>query len=389
MCSSLDQCHDPRYGIPNTVSVATQPRRPEPFRQECLLDDLEPASSVRSGPQGPVVQISGRRFETTVVFDTFWRFAAARQGLYEARLARRPGPWTDDPILRQHRFTNCFRAADRVSQFGIQRVAYSGPQDPREVIFRILLFKMFNKIETWRLLEDALGDLTWATFDPVAYDEVLSGAFGSGTRLYSAAYVVPPPAFGAARKHTNHLRLIEFMMRSGVADRVLEVGSMSEAFELLRGCPAMGDFLAYQFLIDINYSTAINFDEMDFVVPGPGARDGIRKCFGPPARGFEADIIRYMAEHQAEHFSRLGLTFRGLRGRPLQLIDCQNLFCEVDKYARVAHPEVAGVSGRTRIKQRFAPSQQPLPAWFPPKWGLAAEPEAIDLAWVGEAPVLV
>lgn len=32
----------------------------------------------------------------------------------------------------------------------------------------------------------------------------------------------------------------------------------------------------------------------------------------------------------------LGLRFRSLAGRRLKLIDCQNLFCEVDKYARVA-----------------------------------------------------
>jgi len=61
-----------------------------------------------------------------------------------------------------------------------------------------------------------------------------------------------------------------------------------------------------------------------------------------------------------------------LRGRPLQLIDCQNLFCEVDKYARVAHPQITGRSGRTRIKQLFAPVVDPVPAWFPPKWGLNA-----------------
>jgi hypothetical protein len=54
----------------------------------------------------------------------------------------------------------------------------------------------------------------------------------------------------------------------------------------------------------------------------------------------------------------------------LQLVDCQNLFCEVDKYARVAHPQVSGLSGRTRIKQRFRPAPEPLRAWFPPKWGL-------------------
>ena len=43
----------------------------------------------------------------------------------------------------------------------------------------------------------------------------------------------------------------------------------------------MAAFLAYQYLIDLNYAAGLGFSEMDFVVPGPGARDGIRKCFGP------------------------------------------------------------------------------------------------------------
>jgi hypothetical protein len=77
-----------------------------------------------------------------------------------------------------------------------------------------------------------------------------------------------------------------------------------------------------------------------------------------------------MADYQEEHFARLGLQFNGLRGRSLQLIDCQNLFCEVDKYARVAHPDIQGISGRTRIKQSFRPVAEPIPAWFPPKWGI-------------------
>ena len=34
----------------------------------------------------------------------------------------------------------------------------------------------------------------------------------------------------------------------------------------------------------------------------------------------------------------------------------QNLFCEIDKYARVAYPQFSGLDGRSRIKQRFQPS---------------------------------
>lgn len=316
------------------------------------------------------IVIAGRDLSASPVFNTYWKFSALRQQAYESRISGAPGPWTGDPILRVHRFTNCYRATDRVSQYLINEVAYCGSQQSEEIAFRILLFKFFNKITTWQLLERELGQLTWDGFDLNAYNSVLSEASRSGTTLYSAAYVMPAPNLGAERKHTNHLRLLDTMMRSGLPQRLQGSANMRAAFELLKEYPGIGDFLAFQFLIDLNYSTLLDFDEMDFVVAGPGARDGIRKCFGSAANGIESEVIRYMAQSQDEHFDRLGLRFDGLRGRQLQLIDCQNLFCETDKYARVAHPNVVGISRRTRIKQKYRPLIEPLTAEFPPKWGI-------------------
>ena len=317
------------------------------------------------------IVVAGRRLHLSEVFDTYWTFASRRQQIYEARINGIDGPWTDDPILREHRFTNCYRAADRVSQYLISEVIYKGSQVFDEVVFRTLLFKLFNKVETWELLLEGLGQTPgWHSFDLEVYDELLSRSFEAGLRIYSAAYVMAPPNLGAERKHTNHLRLLRDMMISDLPGKLAEAATMKDAFELLRAQPGIGDFLAFQYVIDLNYSAGLNFDEMDYVVAGPGAKDGIRKCFGAAAAGIEADVIAYMAETQADHFARLGLTFHGLNGRPLQLIDCQNLFCEVDKYARVAHPTVAGLSGRSRIKQRFVPAGPMSTSWFPPKWGI-------------------
>jgi alpha-glutamyl/putrescinyl thymine pyrophosphorylase clade 1 len=350
-------------------SAATDPL-PLPGGQWSPADTAGTGVRSAQGDHAPRITICGLQLDPTPVFDTFWRFAAARQALYEARLRGQPAPWTSDPILRRHRFTNCYRAADRVSQFLVSRVIYEGSQEPGEVVFRTLLFKVFNRIPTWQRLEAAMGEVSWREYDYARYESVLTAAFTSGERLYSAAYVVPPPTFGELRKHANHLRLLELMISTDVAGKVRSAGSLRGAFEVLRSYPAIGDFLAYQYVIDLNYSPVLAYDEMEFVVPGPGARDGIRKCFGRSADGIEADVIRYMADHQEEHFGRLGLHFGGLRGRRLQLIDCQNLFCEVDKYARVAHPDVQGISGRTRIKQSFRAAAEPVPAWFPPKWGI-------------------
>lgn len=357
-----------RSSRPGSGHLAARPERTSP-----RVPQSRPAEIV----------IRGRRLEPTPVFDTYWRFTAARQALYEARLRNQAPPWTSDPILAGHRFTNCYRAADRVSQFLITQVTYRGDQSWREVFFRTLLFKIFNRISTWRLLTGEIGEITWSRYDFGSLSAIMQARLDAGERLYSAAYIMPPPRLGEARKHANHLRLIELMMSGGAPEKVAESASMKEAFEVLVGYPGIGAFLAYQYLIDLNYAAGLGFSEMDFVVPGPGARDGIRKCFGPAASGIEADVIRYMADAQEAQFARLGVNFEGLRGRRLQLIDCQNLFCEVDKYARAAHPEIPGISGRTRIKQAYRRDTAPLTAWFPPKWGLNGNVPPEDTEWAG------
>jgi hypothetical protein len=308
------------------------------------------------------------------VYESYWRFAAERQAVFFRRVCSAARPWTNNTVLATYKFTNAYRASDRVSQYLIRHVIYRAdlPNSPQEVFFRILLFKLFNKIQTWELLERSFGPITFEDYRFTSYDEVLARAMRDGRRIYSAAYIMPPgsSAFGRSAKHQNHLLLLERMMEDRLPERLAQTRTMQEGFEKLRAYPTIGDFLAYQFITDINYSEITDFGEMDFVVPGPGARDGLRKCFTDPGGLNEPELIRLMADLQEQEFERLGLDFQSLWGRRLQLIDCQNLFCEVDKYARVAHPHIAGRTGRTRIKQKFEPTQVPIELFYPPKWRL-------------------
>ena len=76
---------------------------------------------------------------------------------------------TKDEILRNHKFTNVYRASDRVSQYLIKEVIYKDIEQykPEDVLLRILVFKVFNKIETWEFLKEMLPcALTVETFDP-------------------------------------------------------------------------------------------------------------------------------------------------------------------------------------------------------------------------------
>lgn len=330
-------------------------------RQLAVQTDLSNVAII-VGPSAPIV---------SEAYSTYWKFAHERQAVYIRRVLGCPSPWTADAILLGYRFTNPYRAADRVSQYLIRNVIYAGSFSNDDIVFRILLFKFFNRIDTWELLERELGEIRWTSYKFRDYDRVLAKAIESGGRLYSGAYIMPAcQLYGMGRKHRGHLRLIARMVKEGIAQKLINSASLAQAFAILRAYPMIGDFLAYQYVIDINYSELLQFREDDFVVPGPGARDGLRKVFYDPGEYCEADLIRWVSDRQELEFERRGISFQTLWGRRLQLIDCQNLFCEVDKYARVKHPELSGLTGRTRIKQKFNPAGKLPTPWFPPKWGL-------------------
>lgn len=310
----------------------------------------------------------------SIVFNTYWKFAVKRQNIFFNKI-NNVVPLTTDPILDRHRFTNVYRASDRVSQYLIRNVIYKEGivLSKNDVLLRILLFKIFNKISTWELLESHFGNITTTTFNSKKFSQVLSEAKNAKETIYSGAYIMASgkSIFGHNFKHENHLELLARHVQSGKLLKEIEsVQSLEEVYKALLGIPTFGSFLAYQYAIDINYSELSNFSEMDFVQAGPGAKDGIRKCFKDLGDFSYEDVIKYMTDIQEKQFDRLNLGFKDLWGRRLQLIDCQNLFCEVDKYSRVAHPDIAGLSNRTRIKQIYRADSSDINYFFPPKWNL-------------------
>ena len=338
-------------------------------------ENQEPGTSHRARTElvGPSSFVKLSRPKPTPVFRTYWEFAAKRQRIFFARLTENQARYAADPVLSRYRFTNTYRASDRVSQYLIRNVIYSDQWQPEDLFFRILIFKFFNKIETWESLESALGEVRWQSCRYEDYDRVLASRIADGKTIYSSAYIMASgkSQIGNDRKHQNHLRVIEMMMGDRVPERILQQPNLESVYRLLRAYPCIGPFIGYQFVVDLNYSPMEKFSENDFVEAGPGALDGMTKCFSDFGDYMPNDIIRYMVDIQEQAFSDFDIEFCNLWGRTLHLIDCQNVFCEVDKYARVAYPDIAGRSGRKRIKQIYSPSRRHLPKpFYPPRWNI-------------------
>ena len=306
----------------------------------------------------------------SAVYDNYWQFASKRFDVFIKRLTDPCGPWTNDPVIANHRFTNVFRASDRVSQYLIKLQYECGACDAKDIFFRTMLFKLFNKIETYQNLQKKVGEIAFDNFSFEEYDSVLTYELAKGNAIYSAAYIMPSAgsAFGYKFKHSNHLALLSKMMEDNLLQKIEEADRLEDVYQLLLGYPSLGSFLAFQYTIDLNYSILTDFSEMDFVVAGPGAKNGITKCFDSLGNYSFEDIIKMMVDDQEKEFERLEIDQLTLWGRPLQLIDCQNLFCEVDKYLRVTNPEASTSTGRKRIKQKFTKSKGPISLFFPPKW---------------------
>ena len=61
------------------------------------------------------------------------------------------------------------------------------------------------------------------------------------------------------------------MIDDGLPGQLARASSLATVYQKILGYPGLGPFLAFQYAIDLNYSTLIDFNESDFVVAGPGA----------------------------------------------------------------------------------------------------------------------
>ena len=322
------------------------------------------------------VAVKRSKPKPSALYPILWKFASERHRIYLKRVCGVHPPWTNDPVLRAFKFTNSFRASDRVSQYLIRQTYSLTPPDIRTLFLRTILFKIFNRVDTWETIVEHFGLPDIRTFDFEACDTLLETIRANSAPIYSAAYIMPTGGVAGVPKHRMHLHLIRKMIHDQLPDKLSATTSLAEVYEHFLQYPTFGPFLSYQYTIDLNYTTLTNHSEGRFVVAGPGALDGLSKCFETLGGYTPKDTILWLTDIQNREFSRYGHSFDGLWGRPLQPIDMQNILCEISKYTRVTHPTVKGVSGRTRIKQKFRMTGAlPMP-FFPPKWALNSRIDA-------------
>lgn len=333
-----------------------------------------------------------KNFKPNENFKYYLYFITERMSIFWSRNYDLPEPHTEDPILAKHKFTNSYRSLDRVSQFLIGNVLYDekgleNDRDTEDIFWRTILFKHFNKIETWRALENEFGEIVLET--PINEIEKFLTNLAKTEPIYSNAYMQTasfmrnPEIMGrnglyaGQPKHSAYLQLFQnsfFKNNAKGMYNILKSQSLEELQNrLVEGTVGIGKFISMQFAIDLNYGLIFNFDENDHIVAGPGAERGIERTFDIKGKPNYVEIIKWVTKELPNllHDYGYGERFIPLPNRMPKLIDMQSNFCETDKYLRGAGIKTEGieVDGK-RIKQIFKPTKKKINYKFPPKWGV-------------------
>lgn len=333
-----------------------------------------------------------KSFKPNENFEYYLYFISERMNIFWSRHLGFDQPHTEDEILKKHKFTNVYRSLDRVSQFLIGDVIYDqkgleNDRDTEDIFWRIILYKHFNKIETWKALEQEFGEVNLET--PLKEIEKFLNELQKIGPIYSNAYMLTASfmrntelmaknkLYVGQPKHSSYLQLFKNSLLDDDLKgmyKILKSQSLEELQNRLQSdILSVGKFISMQFAIDLNYSQLFNFDENDHIIAGPGAERGIERTFTISGKPDYVAIIKWVTKELPNLMEDYGFAdrFNPLPNRMPTLIDCQNVFCETDKYLRGAGIETEGVEVHgKRIKQIFTPTKEKINYRFPPKWGV-------------------
>jgi len=277
-------------------------------------------------------------------FEYFKAWVCERMNIFWKRENGEPKPWTEDKLLSVYKFTNVYRILDRVSQYFIENVI-STKYNKKSMLKRVLLFKHFNKIETWELLIDHFGDIDENTkLQDVAL--FLDEQSKDGVTVYSSAYMTTSNIltgikgyeymWGIKSKLRCHLACIEqeIFHNEQNLEIIFNAKTLDPIIETLLTIRGTGGFTAYQYAQDISYCPQFNvFIGSSFRI-GPGTKHGIERCFDVDIKSETS--ISILLEYVKLELYNLEDTgdFKTLPDYDFSVADICACFYETDKYLR-------------------------------------------------------
>lgn len=285
----------------------------------------------------------------------FWEYIKERFQIFKKRESGSAPPWTEDKILAQWKFTNVFRQDDPGTKFVIDKIIPSFDSDFGNLLFNIIAYRTFNKINTM----EYIGFLDYKTYDPEYTHCKLLELIDDKKNVFTSAHKVSAfesfKKYDYLRKHgglkvirvANALKLyaskipeiVNSLEKTNKLFKSPHINS-EEIFYSLTKLPEIGPFLAYQICVDIGYFNTTYFDEDKFVVCGSGAKLGLQFLTNKKKMKAKDNYFLVLDLVELQFKENLELD------KPLNLMAIENCLCEYSKYMKIKTRK-----GHARVKR--------------------------------------
>jgi hypothetical protein len=279
--------------------------------------------------------------------DRLVAWASERDSMRRRKEAGEPYPLTFDPILSEAgSFTNVCRESDKTTRAyaNLIRSRYEGRA---ELLATTTAFLWFNLPQTAQTFV-CLGDDGLNALDRMCASnsvEPLREALKTQSPPYtSSAYRLTPPRnmLGKLDKVEGCLYTIQgFLDNSGWRRAwdcwMAETPSLAQVGAWYKECYNIGTFQAGQNVACIKYVEPFRDarDWWTWAYSGDGSRRGLNRLLGRPVDARWEETAWLLAARKAREQLLPRMMDAGVP--KLHLQDMQNVWCETDKYARVAH----------------------------------------------------
>jgi hypothetical protein len=276
--------------------------------------------------------------------DRYFQFANERHRIYLKREAGESWPWTDNEILRDWCFTNCYRELDKGTVW--LRENWRKPfADHPMLFFNICLYRQFNWIGTAEFLGFQ------ENWDPDnVYQRLSQYKKVKGNHLYTNAHMVRGPI-----EHDGTTEKLYYTVYN-ILDRLYQdldtytpqIGStLQQGFERLVRAYGFGGFVTYEVITDLRWTRYLQdaADIMTWANAGPGAIRGLNRLLGANVKGHmrQADANEYM-----QGLLELSHYYLEDHMPAWEMRTVEHTLCELDKYERVR-------LGQGRPRMKFKP----------------------------------
>lgn len=273
------------------------------------------------------------------VLEIFKYYVSERYNMHLLKdVQGKPFPWTKDMILSMYRFTNVRREQDKNSRYLLQMMECFGNKLTPNMLGNILLFRLFNKIETMQYLD---GWVDFENYDPKLVRKQLSNTpegyiyftnayLSSGMKKEFNKYFPKEPMRVMNIPNVIHKFLIL------IYPKVCAASSPYEVIEALKSINGISDFLAYQLFVDLTYLEDFPWSENEFVVSGLGCSLGLDYLFEDKDGLTDEELLFWLRDNCpiTREWCMKHMTDLPEEDRYMNVMSLENCMCELGKYMK-------------------------------------------------------